>query len=255
MIRVEFMIRRKAGLSLEEFQHYWLHEHGPLVASFQRHLGIIRYVQSHRLDDPLNDRLAASRGGMEPPYDGVAELWFQSEHAFAATLATPEARTAGAALVADEPSFIDLAASPLWLAYELPQVNPTPENIVAHPRSGIVKLHFPLRHLPSLDFSEAQRYWRMEHGPLIRSHAPASGLLRYVQVHRFETPLAAALSRGSQVEPYTGHAEAWFDRSLSRSSPEAAEAGRQAVADETRFIDFARSAIWVGKEHVIVDRR
>ena len=76
--------------------------------------------------------------------------------------------------------------------------------------SRLVKLHFPLRHRPELTFDEAQRYWRVQHGPLIRSMAPASGLLRYQQVHRFESPLEDALraARGTAAEPYTGHAEA-----------------------------------------------
>jgi hypothetical protein len=39
-------------------------------------------------------------------------------------------REAGAALLEDEAHFIDLPHSPLWLAYEYPQVNPTPETVV-----------------------------------------------------------------------------------------------------------------------------
>lgn len=84
--------------------------------------------------------------------------------------------------------------------------------------------------------------------------APAMGMLRYQQVHRFETPLEAALraARGTEAEAYTGHAEAWFER--GGSAPEAAAAGRRAIEDERTFIDFARSAIWIGKEHVFVDQ-
>ena len=83
---------------------------------------------------------------MEEPYDGVAELWWESEEALQSAGGTADGRRAGAALLADEAEFIDLPASPLWLAHEYPQVNPTPETIVARPMSRIVKLHFPLRH-------------------------------------------------------------------------------------------------------------
>src|SRR4029077_7962631 len=119
----------------------------------------------------------------------------------------------------------------------------------ARPNNRVVKLHFPLRHRDDMSLDDAQRYWRVQHGPLIRSMAPAMGMLRYQQVHRCATPLEAALraSRGTQVEPYTGHAEAWFERGGGRS-PEAADAGRRAVEDERTFIDFARSAMWIGKE-------
>jgi hypothetical protein len=94
------------------------------------------------------------------------------------------------------------------------------------------------------------------HGPLARSMAPATGILRYIQVHRYESPLEAALreSRGTTVEPYTGHAEAWVDRSVQRDDPVATGGRRAAREDEARFIDFARSTRWAGKEHVLIDR-
>jgi hypothetical protein len=38
------------------------------------------------------------------------------------------------------------------------------------------------------------------------------------------------------------------------ATPDSRAAGRAAIEDEKRFIDFARSAIWIGKEHVIIDR-
>ena len=86
--------------------------------------------------------------------------------------------------------------------------------------------------------------------------ATSMGMLRYQQVHRYESPLEAALRepRGTAIEPYTGHAEAWTDRSIRRGGPEGAAAGRAAIEDEAHFIDFARSAMWIGKEYVFIDR-
>ena len=141
MIRLIFLLRRKPELSLAEFQRYWREEHGPLVASHAQHIGALRYMQVHRMDHALNEPMAVSRGGMEPPYDGVAELWWESEEALAGALATGAGAAAGAALLEDERRFIDLPNSPLWFAHEYPQVNPTPENIVARERSSIVKLY------------------------------------------------------------------------------------------------------------------
>lgn len=256
MIRIVFLLRRKAGLSLGEFHRYWREEHGPLVAGHQKRIGALRYTQSHRLDDPTNERMAMARGGMEPPYDGVAELWWESEEALTATLANDAGRAAGAALLEDEAKFIDLPNSPLWFTHEYPQVNPTPENLVARERSGIVKLHFPLRFRQDMKADAARTYWRSSHGPLIRSQAAGSGILRYMQVHRFETPLETELrkSRGTTVPSYDGHAEVWFDRTIARTGPEVEIAGRRAVEDESKFIDFKRSCMWIGKEHVFIDR-
>ena len=255
MIRLVYLLRRKPELSLDEFQRLWRDEHGPLVAFHQVRLGILRYTQSHRVDDPATDSSTAARG-MEPPYDGVAEVWWESEEALAAASATDPGRRAAAEVLQDEARFIDLSASPLWLAHEYPQLNPGPEPLVARPKSSLVKTHYPLRHPPSLTLEEAQTYWRTVHGPLARSMAPTRGILRYIQVHRYESPLEAELreSRGTTIEPYTGHAESWVDRSAQRESPEAAAGQGAAREDEARFIDFARSTRWAGKEYVLVDR-
>jgi len=248
MIRLVFLMRRKPELSLEEFQRYWRDRHAPLVASFATRLKLLRYVQVHTLADV---QLEGPRGEMEPPYDGVAELWWQNEESVG------DDAEAMRALLEDEREFIDLPQSPLWFSYEYPQVNPSPENIVAHERNSIVKLYYPLRPPAHLKVDDAQLYWRTQHGPLVRSHAEASGLLRYMQVHRFDSRLEARLreARGTVVEPYMGHAEAWFDREVLRDGgPEAETALRAAVEDEVKFIDFRRSCIWLGKEHVIVSR-
>ena len=37
--------------------------------------------------------------------------------------------------------------------------------------------------------------------------------------------------------------------------PEATEAMQIAIEDEKKFIDFKRSAMWIGKERVFIDRR
>lgn len=256
MIRLVFLLRRRSELSLSDFQHYWREKHGPLVASLATTLGIEKYVQVHALDEPMNGAMAEARGGMEPPYDGVAELWFASEEALAEALGSEEGEGAASALLEDEARFIDLARSPLWLAVELPQVNPAGEMLVATPRSSLLKLYFPLRMRPELGLEDGQRYWRTHHGPIIRSQAPAQGIQRYQQVHRHASLLEAALreARGTVVDAYDGHAEVWFDRGAPRTGPEAQQANARAIEDESRFIDFSRSAMWVGKELVFVDR-
>ncbi len=256
MIRIVFLLRRKPTLSLAEFHKTWREDHGPLVASHAQHIGALKYVQVHRIEHPLTEPMAAARGGMEPPYDGTAELWWESEDVLLRALATEAGRAAGAALLEDERRFIDLPNSPLWFAHEYPQVNPTPENIVARERSSIVKLYYPLRSRAELGDEAAQMYWRTSHGPLIRSQASAGGILRYVQVHRFEVALENELraARGTVVPSYMGHAELWFDHGIQRVGPEASAGGRRAIEDESKFIDFKRSNIWFGKEHVFIDR-
>ncbi len=257
MIRLTYLLRRRGELSAEEFQRYWRDEHGPLVASHARRINALKYVQVETLDDPANAAMAESRGSMEPPYDGVAELWFENREALMEATSSDAGRRAAAELVEDEARFIDLASSPLWLNHEIPQVNPVPENLVARERSNLVKLYYPLRCRDGWSEAAAQRYWYGQHGPMIRRQAAASGIRRYVQVHRIEDELEQVLrdARGTAVEPYMGHAELWFDRTdLQLSTLERREASRRAIEDENTFVDFARSAIWLAKEHLFVDR-
>lgn len=257
MIRLTFLLRRKPGTSLDDFQRYWRDDHGALVAGLATTLGIRRYVQLHTLDDALGEAMRRARGGMEDAYDGVAEVWWDDESSLIAATASSEGPNAAALLLEDEAKFIDLPRSPMWLAHEYPQVNPTPETLVARPQGGLVKLFFPLRMRADVGSAAGQRYWHTRHGPLIRQQATCSGIRRYVQVHRFESELEPGLraSRGVEVDAYDGHAELWFDRAeLSLSSPQRIRAAQRAVEDEAHFVDFARSSIWLGHEHVFVDR-
>ena len=76
-------------------------------------------MQLHTVDDPLNAVLRENRGG-EEPYDGVAELWWDSRQDLEAALAAPEAQAAAHELLEDEKRFIDLGRSALWLGTERP---------------------------------------------------------------------------------------------------------------------------------------
>jgi uncharacterized protein (TIGR02118 family) len=117
VLKLTFCLRRLPTLSLADFQEYWLNKHGPLVRSLQPALGMVRYVQLHRLPGDLADGMRRVRGAPEP-YDGVAELWWESEETYRAARRNPEAREAGRELLADEAKFIDLPRSPLWLSRE-----------------------------------------------------------------------------------------------------------------------------------------
>lgn len=115
MIKLTFCLHRLPHLSRAEFQDYWINRHGPLVASVRDALKIRRYVQMHSLPDAEDAPFAHVRGAPEP-YDGVAQLWWDSLEDLATD--TAEARAAGLLLLEDERKFIDLHRSPLWLGEE-----------------------------------------------------------------------------------------------------------------------------------------
>jgi uncharacterized protein (TIGR02118 family) len=120
MVKIVFCLRRKPGLSPQEFQDYWRTRHAPLVQERAQSLGIRRYVQSHTLYDPRLNGLAEQRGFVGEPFDGVAELWFDSGEVLHANPNAPAASLQAAKdLLTDEGNFIDLANSPILVAREI----------------------------------------------------------------------------------------------------------------------------------------
>jgi uncharacterized protein (TIGR02118 family) len=104
-------------MTREEFRDYWMNKHAPFFMSNADVMGAKRYVQSHTLDTPLNEGLRTSRG-MLPEYDGVAEVWFESEEALMAGMSSPEGQKLGAALLEDEGNFIDHSKSTAFIVEE-----------------------------------------------------------------------------------------------------------------------------------------
>lgn len=117
MFKITFCLRRRPDLTPEQFDAYWRDHHAPLVRKHAAVLRIQRYVQSTRIESDLA-AIAATVRGAPDPYDGVAELWFDSREDFQAGFATVEGRAAGKELLEDEKRFIDLKNSPIWLATE-----------------------------------------------------------------------------------------------------------------------------------------
>lgn len=257
MIRLTFCLRRIPGMSIQEFQTYWRKKHGPLVARCSTVLRIRKYIQVHTIDDPSNEELRNTRNAAEP-YDGVAELWWDSRQDLAEAIETPEAQEAIQVLVEDEKVFIDLKHSPGWYGYEVPQINPIPENVIALEKGPLVKFYYVLHHHPHQSLDEVQSYWRMSHGPYVRQYGQAIRTLRYIQVHRLDDELNATFAepRGTEEPLFFGHAELWFDRTEilgASATPEGIKAREFLIEDERKFIDFSRSALWLGKEHVFID--
>jgi uncharacterized protein (TIGR02118 family) len=121
----------------------------------------------------------------------------------------------------------------------------------------VIKLTFAVRRRTDIDPTEFHRYWRDQHGPLVRSLHSVLGIQRYVQTHRMETALNDALRASRRAcEPFDGVAELWWDDLdalvAAVSSPEGTAAGQTLLEDEARFIDLEQSALWLGQEIEII---
>jgi uncharacterized protein (TIGR02118 family) len=131
--------------------------------------------------------------------------------------------------------------------------------IVGGRLTAMIKLVFCLRRRADLTREEFQRYWRDTHGPLVRERGAVLGLRRYVQVHTLPAGASAVLagSRGVEEAEYDGVAELWWDSvealGAASATPEGRRAGAELLEDERRFLDLARSPIFLAEEHTVLD--
>lgn len=103
MIRLSVFLKRKPGMSVEEFRRYW---HGPHPAFTTKIPGLLRYVQS-----PAHP---SEYEGKTPLFDGIADHWLENEETLNAGLQSPEAQAA----IQDLENFTDTAANVFFLCTE-----------------------------------------------------------------------------------------------------------------------------------------
>ena len=118
-IKLCYLLQPKKGMSQAACHKTWSMEHGYLIRRSSGATRFARYIQSHTLDDELNDALRASRGG-PPAYAGLTEAWFD-RHDLATTFADSgsEGARAFAAFLEDEKRFIDFERSTLFATKEI----------------------------------------------------------------------------------------------------------------------------------------
>lgn len=207
MVKTITFIKRKPGLSIDDFGQYWGEKHAPIVTKLP---GLRRYVQCHTIP-------SGYRNG-EPAYDGVAEVWFDSTDAMRKGAQTPEYR----AIRADEPNFIDLTKIGFVITEERVQKDASADPSMVH------LVEFVTRK-PGMSVEAFQRHWRDVHGPL---GAKIPMVRRYVQCH----VRPAAYGNGRQP-PYDGVAEVWFDSTAAMREAATTPEFRAVRADEPNFID------------------
>lgn len=222
MIKVTEIVNRRAGMSVEDFQHHWRHNHGPIVARLP---GLRRYVQSHT-------RLGGYGRSDEPPFDGIAELWFDDKDAMRSMASTPEFEAAKR----DEPNFIDTGSLiELVVDEHVIKDGPVPE--------GAVKSVEFVRFKEGMAPEEAQAYWRSTHGALA---ARIPTMSRYVQSH---VRLGAYRSNGGPC--YDGTAATWWDGIEAMRASAGSDEYQATRADEPNFIGGEPPVI-LTTEHIIV---
>lgn len=176
---------RRADFEEAAFHQYWKTVHGPLALQMSN---LRRYVQSHRLSQPLP-------GFEQVPYDGVAEVWFDTLDELVNLPQNPQYQ-AGAQ--ADEPKFLDMSK----LAFMATREHVVIEGPPMSRDTNWIKAVFLLKRRPDLSVGQFQDYWLNGHAPQIPLDM---GVLRYVQCH----VLPETYAHGAPV--FDGMAELWFE--------------------------------------------
>jgi uncharacterized protein (TIGR02118 family) len=111
MVKLIICVKRKTGMARREFDAYWQNQHASLVKSvpeFMRH--VRKYVQCHIVENSVPLGVAA-------PYDGVAELWFDSAEEIAQAFNEPRYLQI---IRPDEHKFAELADCISFVTQEVP---------------------------------------------------------------------------------------------------------------------------------------
>jgi hypothetical protein len=212
MIHQFILAAPKPGMTVEEFQHYWVHIHAVKFAS--RIPQVRRYLVDTRIDS------GCDAGSPPLPHQGIAEIWLANEAEQLASLQSSEF-VLGAR--PDEPN---------WAAFWLDIVlDTTAHEIVAGPplrdtQPGWVKVTTLLKRRPGMTL---EAYREMS----LRSYAPIvsglPGLRRHLHCHTRDGAYVFGESSFDGVE------QLWFDDiaavRAALGSPYHAERVRPALAE------------------------
>jgi len=224
------LIKKQPDWSDEDFRRYWLGHHGALASKLP---GLRRYEQNHVIDQAQRG-ISYERGPEQ--LDGFSMLWFDSEEAMRAAIATD----AGRALVADEDYFIgNLRIVALDQVEVIPPATDRP----------LIKRMSLLRRRPDVSAERFKHEWRVEHARLVRETPGMLGYRQNLIIHR-EVPKGTPV--GYEDLPIDGIVELWFESTESLNRAFASPEGVTLMAHAREFI--AEITTFLVERHVIVGK-
>ena len=254
MVKLVYVLARRAEVPADKFYDYWLNSHGPRVRGHAKAIHARKYIQSHLIDTPLNRGFQEPRGMLDP-MAGITEVWWNSVADFERGGDDPARAAATRDLAEDEATFIDIARSQVFLTEEH-----TIFDYTAGAKLGpeAIKVTYLLSKRDSLSVAQCHKTWLSDHGPLVTSFAKDMRAAKYIQSHTIAPEFNAAVvkSRGFAA-PLDGITEVWWksidDLTAGSAAPRGAEASAKLIEDERRFVEMSRSRCFLTKEHVIFD--
>lgn len=241
MIKLAGLLKRKKGMSFEEFDRYWDGTHGDLVVGipeFTRH--VRRYSQSHLVDPTYGGEGMAWK---RADFDGIAEVWFDNLEVMTAAFNEPRFV---ASVGADDRKFIDPEAVSIMVTREI-------EKIPLNGDPG-VKLSVVIKRRTDMTFADFDRYWDLTHGAIVTSVPEFTRhVRRYVQSHLVSEYTgegdSSKLTSAWGKAAFDGIAELWFDSIADMVKAFNEPAFKEKIApDDEKFVDAAGTQLFTLKE-------
>jgi EthD domain len=116
MVKIIALLRRRAGLSFEDFITHYETRHAPLALSHMT--SAVRYCRKYLrpLTKPAED--ANGTHGVEPHFDAITELWVEDYAAAERTFAELAQPLVAAEIATDEEHFLDRGKIRLFFVVE-----------------------------------------------------------------------------------------------------------------------------------------
>jgi uncharacterized protein (TIGR02118 family) len=182
------LLKKKAGMTDDQFRDYWLHRHAPVVLKTLPNL--LGYHQNHVIDAGQRG-IQYSRGQMH--LDGFSELWFEEDGETPAGFVSDE-------LTHDEEQFIEtlhIVTAERYTVVEPPQGQ----------GRGIKRMSL-LKRLPGMSETQFRHEWCNVHDGLVRKMPGVRG-------YRQNPIVAREWEKGKACDyeelPIDGIVELWFD--------------------------------------------
>jgi uncharacterized protein (TIGR02118 family) len=108
MIKIVRFVKKRPDLTMEEFKQYWLTKHSELEKIVVQKTPVRKITASFATGE--------LKGGKELPFDGLAELYFDSVDDMQAFYASEFHKTG--VMRKDEENFVDMTADPIRVVTE-----------------------------------------------------------------------------------------------------------------------------------------
>ena len=222
MLKIVTLQKRRAGLSVADFQTHLRDTYGPLAA---KGAGLRGYVQSCALPQGY--------GKGELVFDAIGEMWFDSAEAYETYLGSPQV----AAARVDESNFLDVRRTVVMpVDLHIIKVGRIPDNAVKN-------IEF-VNKRPGMALDAFRAYWRNVHGPLA---ATIPVMHRYEQNH-----LALSEYQKGAAPAYDGLAITWFASTADMKRGTTTSEYAATRADEPNFLPDGHLPIIISREHRVV---